>query len=83
MQLLMKNLESPNTFKKCLDFTSLNAMKCDCGTIFYASCTKPASHKRIGIYLSNFSELTIKFTNILNFLIGESYTCVLNKPVYV
>ena len=60
-------------------------MKCDCGTISYASCTKPASHKQLGIYLSNFSELTIKFTNILktNFLIEESYTCSLNKPVYV
>jgi len=34
-------------FKKCLDVMSPNAMKCDCGTNFYASCTKPTSHKRI------------------------------------
>jgi len=43
----------------------------------YATCARHASHKRFGIYLSSFSELTIKFTNVIKtiFLIGESYTC--------
>jgi len=52
---------------------------------YHASCTKSASHKRLGVYLSNFSELTIKFTNILktDFLTGKSCTCPQNKPVYV
>jgi len=35
MQLLnVKSVESLNVFEKCLDFMSLNAMKCDCGSIF-------------------------------------------------
>jgi len=33
--------------------------------ILCATFTKPASHKRLGIYLSGFSELTTKFTNII------------------
>jgi len=51
-----------------------------------ATCTKPASQKWFsGIYLSCFSELAIKFTNIIKtiFLIGESSTCPLNKPAYI
>jgi len=56
MQLIMQTLESFNAFEKCLDFMSSNAMKCDCGAFSYATSTKPASHKRLGIYLSSFWE---------------------------
>jgi len=51
----------------------------------YATCTKPTSHKRLSIYLSSLSELTIKFAIIMKttFFIWESYTCPLNKPAYV
>jgi len=35
MQLITLRLEFFNAFKKCLDFMSvLNAMKCDCNSIF-------------------------------------------------
>jgi len=34
MQLIALMLESPNVFEKSLDSMSLNAMKCDCGSIF-------------------------------------------------
>jgi len=43
---------------------SLNAMKCDCGSIFVRYLYQTASQKRLSIYLSSISELTIKFTNI-------------------
>ena len=86
MQLIIWTLESLNAFEKCLDFMLLNAMKCDCGIAFlYATCTEVASHKRLGIYLSSFTELTVTLKNIITaiFLIGESYICPTSKPVYV
>jgi len=33
-QLIMQTLESFNAFEKFVDFMSLNAIKCDCGSIF-------------------------------------------------
>jgi len=30
----VKAIESLNAFEKCLDFISVTAMKCDCGSIF-------------------------------------------------
>jgi len=69
----MQTLEPLNAFEKVWDFMSLNVMKCDSGSSFARYCTKTYSYIRLGIYLSSFSELTIKFTNSINtfFLIGE------------
>jgi len=44
----VKAAESLNAFEKCLQFMSLNAMKCNCGSIFVRSSNKRASQKRSG-----------------------------------
>ena len=50
------NARGPQRVWKNLDFMSLNAMKCDCGSIFVCYFHQVFFHKRLVIYLPSFSE---------------------------
>ena len=64
MQLLnVKAVESLNVFENCLDFISLNAMKCDCGNIFVRYLLQTCLPKTISLWVS-YLEL-IKSTNMI------------------
>jgi len=56
---------------------SLNAMKCDCGSISVRYLLKAFFSSMIR-YLSNFSEFTTKFTNVINTICLIGY--VLHAP---
>jgi len=86
MQLITQTLESFNAFENFLDFTIWNATTV---AFLYATCTTPASHKRLGIYLSCYSEYKIhkdykdNFTNWMKLHMPSKQTCIcLTHSVY-
>jgi len=68
-------LTSLHRFQKCLDFMSLQAMTCSCGSNF-VTCLHYACFPKTVRLLTSYWELTMQFTNMMKTTShsGKSYT---------